>query len=123
MFVFCAFFLISFFGSVFHKCSWIQVYMEVSTPSMLSSYFANGSIRLQYTPYCLDFHVYVEGNDFIYLLTTGSTNALYRSQSPYAKLLEFALSTPFKVLEILGIVNDVTKSSEVLLLKVSVNQV
>ena len=97
--------------------------MEVTTPSMLSSYFANGSIRLQHTSYCLDFHVYLEGNDFIYLLTTGSTNALYRSQSPYAKLLEFALSTPFKVLEILGIVNDVTKSSEVLLLKVSVNQV
>ena len=97
--------------------------MKISSPAKLSSYFAKGSIKLQYTSYCFDFHVYVESNDFIYLLTTGSTNALYTSQSPYTQLLEFALSTPFKVLKILGIVNDVTKSSEVLLLKVLVNQV
>ncbi|XP_028391020.1 cation channel sperm-associated protein subunit beta-like [Dendronephthya gigantea] len=35
---------------------WFDVYFEVSTPVTLISSFANGDIKLQYTPYCLDFH-------------------------------------------------------------------
>lgn len=59
----------------------------------------------------------------MYLLSTGSVKALYRSQSPYTILSEFNLNTPFPVVEALGIVNDVTKSSEVLLMKSLLDQV
>ena len=90
---------------------------------MLSPSFTNGDFKLQYTSYCLDFHVYSESNDFIYLLSTGSSKAIYRSQSPYTQLREVSLSTPFNMAEFLGIVNDVTKSSEVLLMKTSLNEV
>ena len=102
---------------------YFQVYVTISSPATLTPSFINGAVKLQYTSYCLDFHVYGENNDFIYLLSTGSTKALYRSQSPYSQLLEYTLSTPFTMAEVLGIVNDVTKSSEVLLMKASLNQV
>lgn len=101
-----------------------QVYFEVSSPVTVKSHFANGDVKLQYTPYCLDFHVYSEGNDVIYLLTTGSTKALYKSVSPHSQLVEMSISNlPFKSADVLGIVNDVTKRSEVLLIKIAIDQV
>lgn len=87
----------------------------------LASGAAIADIQLHYIPYCMNFHVFDDKKDFFYLLFKKS---VYKSVSPFTQLLEIPVSNmPVSGLQVLGIANDLTKNSHVLLAQSSHDKV
>lgn len=105
---------------------YFKVYTKVPSPQALASSFTNTNVRMKYTSYCMDHHIYREKDELIYLFISDPVHSrVYRIKSPYTSLED--INIPLKYFngktEVMEIVNDVSKGNEVFLVNVLVDKV